>query len=120
MPPPCLRIGSMAVAKPPALLFAFHPVSSFTRETGSRFETTINREFPLINFMVSYPSAIKQRSPAGTAVATLLLWLYLTGAAIFIAGEANSAIEKAAAEAGHPDVRGAGEQRSGGEGTSNQ
>jgi len=54
------------------------------------------------------------------AVATLLLWLYPTGAAIFIGGEANSEIEKAAAEAGHPDVRGAGEQRSGGEGTSNQ
>jgi hypothetical protein len=49
-----LRIGSMAVAKPPALLFAFHPVSSFTKETGSRFETTIKRVFPLINFMVSY------------------------------------------------------------------
>jgi uncharacterized BrkB/YihY/UPF0761 family membrane protein len=41
------------------------------------------------------------------AVATLLLWLYLTGAAIFIGGEANSEIEKAA-EAGHPDVRGPG------------
>lgn len=54
------------------------------------------------------------------AVATLLLWLYPTGAAIFSGGEANSEIEKAAAEAGHPDVRGAGEQRSGGEGTSNQ
>lgn len=52
------------------------------------------------------------------AVATLLLWLYLTGAAIFIGGEANSEIEKAAAEAGHPDVREAGEQRSGGEGSS--
>ena len=49
------------------------------------------------------------------AVATLLLWLYLTGAAIFIGGEANSEIEKAAAEAGHADVRGAGERRSGGE-----
>ncbi len=31
---------------------------------------------------------------------TLLLWLYLTGAAIFIGGEANSEIEKAAAESG--------------------
>jgi uncharacterized BrkB/YihY/UPF0761 family membrane protein len=49
------------------------------------------------------------------AVATLLLWLYLTGAAIFIGGEANSEIEKAAVEAGHADVRGAGERRSGGE-----
>jgi membrane protein len=51
------------------------------------------------------------------AVATLLLWLYLTGAAIFIGGEANSEIEKAAAESGHPDVREAGERRSGGEGS---
>jgi membrane protein len=51
------------------------------------------------------------------AVATLLLWLYLTGAAIFVGGEANSEIEKAAAEAGHPDVREAGERRSGGEGS---
>jgi membrane protein len=54
------------------------------------------------------------------AVATLLLWLYLTGAVIFIGGEANSEIEKAAAEAGHPDVREAGERRSGGEGSSDQ
>jgi membrane protein len=52
------------------------------------------------------------------AVAMLLLWLYLTGAAIFVGGEANSEIEKAAAEAGHADVRDAGEQRSGGEGSS--
>ncbi len=50
------------------------------------------------------------------AVATLLFWLYLTGAAIFIGGEANSEIEKAAAEAGHADVRSAGEKRSDGEG----
>ncbi len=54
------------------------------------------------------------------AVATLLLWLYLTGAAIFMGGEANSEIEKAAAEAGHPDVRGAEERRVGGEGSSDQ
>jgi len=51
------------------------------------------------------------------AVATLLLWLYLTSAAIFIGGEANSEIEKAAAEAGHPDVRSVEERRSGGEGS---
>jgi membrane protein len=54
------------------------------------------------------------------AVATLLMWLYLTGAVIFIGGEANSEIEKAAAEAGQPDVREAGERRSGGEGSSDQ
>ncbi len=47
------------------------------------------------------------------AVATLLLWLYVTGAAIFIGGEANSEIAKAATEAGHPGVRHAGEKRSG-------
>jgi uncharacterized BrkB/YihY/UPF0761 family membrane protein len=52
------------------------------------------------------------------AVAVLLMWLYLTGAAIFIGGEANSEIEKAAAAAGHSDVRGAGERRSGGAGKS--
>ena len=46
-------------------------------------------------------------------MATLLLWLYVTGAAIFIGGEVNSEIEKAAAEAGHGDVREAGERRSG-------
>ncbi len=54
------------------------------------------------------------------SVATLLLWLYLTGAVGFIGGEANSEIEKAAAEAGHPDVREAEERRSGGEDSSEQ
>jgi uncharacterized BrkB/YihY/UPF0761 family membrane protein len=54
------------------------------------------------------------------AVGTLLLWLYLSGAAIFIGGEANSEIENAAAEAGHSDVRKAGERRSGGEGSPDQ
>src|SRR6266702_513863 len=47
-------------------------------------------------------------------VVGVLLWLYLTGAAIFIGGEANSEIEKAAAESGDPDVRRPGQQRSGG------
>jgi membrane protein len=48
------------------------------------------------------------------SVATLLLWLYFTGAAILIGGEANSEIEKAAAEARHSDVRRPEERRSGG------
>jgi membrane protein len=47
------------------------------------------------------------------AVAVLLMWLYITGAATFIGGEANSEIEKAAV-AGHSDVRGVGERRSDG------
>ncbi len=51
------------------------------------------------------------------AVAIVLLWLYVTGAAIFIGGEANSEIEKAASEAGHSDVRHVEERRSGGEGS---
>src|ERR1700733_14436020 len=51
------------------------------------------------------------------AVVVLLLWLYFTGAAIFIGGEANSEIEKAAAKACHADVRGSGERRSGGNGS---
>jgi uncharacterized BrkB/YihY/UPF0761 family membrane protein len=44
------------------------------------------------------------------------MWLYITGAAIFIGGEANSEIEKAVAAGGHSDVRQPGERRSGGEG----
>ena len=55
-----------------------------------------------------------QRYGGLNAVVTLLLWLYLTGAAIFIDGEANSEIEKAAAEAGHTDVRIPRQRRSGG------
>ena len=51
------------------------------------------------------------------AVVTLLLWLYLTSAAIFIGGEVNSEIEKAAAEAGHRDVRRPAERRGGGTGS---
>jgi membrane protein len=56
-----------------------------------------------------------QRIYAGLKpVVALLLWLYFTGAAIFIGGEINSEIEKAAAEAGNLDVRRTGERRSGG------
>jgi membrane protein len=59
-----------------------------------------------------------QRIYAGLKpVATLLLWLYFTGAAILIGGESNSEIEKAAAEAGHSDVRRPEERRSGGTGS---
>jgi membrane protein len=59
-----------------------------------------------------------QRIYAGLKpVVAVLLWLYLTGAAIFIGGEANSEIEKAAAEGGDPDVRRLGQRRSGGNGS---
>ena len=40
------------------------------------------------------------------SVVALLLWLYLTGAAVFIGGEANSEIEKAAASGGAGRVEG--------------
>ncbi|MBB5063686.1 YihY/virulence factor BrkB family protein [Granulicella mallensis] len=56
-----------------------------------------------------------QRIYAGMKpVAALLLWLYFTGSAIFIGGETNSEIEKAATDAGDSDVRRPGQRRSGG------
>jgi membrane protein len=39
------------------------------------------------------------------AVIVLMLWLYLSGAAILIGGEVNSEIRKAAAAAGAPTAR---------------
>lgn len=44
------------------------------------------------------------------AVIVLMLWLYLTGAAILIGGEVNSEIEHAAAKAGQPDAKEEGEK----------
>jgi membrane protein len=49
------------------------------------------------------------------AVVVLLMWLYSTGTAVFIGGEANSEIEKAAAKARHAIVGGSGEKRGSGE-----
>lgn len=47
------------------------------------------------------------------AVITLMLWLYLTGTAVLIGGEVNSEIENAAAQAGEPESRLAGEKAPG-------
>lgn len=48
------------------------------------------------------------------ALAILLLWFYFTGAAILVGGEANSEIENAAAQNGHPDASRPAERRHGG------
>jgi membrane protein len=57
----------------------------------------------LRSYQAHVPSS--QKIYAGlSAIASLLLWLYLTGGALFIGGEANSEIEQAAVEARHPDV----------------
>jgi membrane protein len=44
------------------------------------------------------------------AVIVLMLWLYLTGAAILIGGEVNADIEAAAARQGAPAAKGKGEK----------
>ena len=47
------------------------------------------------------------------AVIILMLWFYLTGAAILIGGEVNSEIENAAAESGDPQAKEKGEKAPG-------
>ena len=44
------------------------------------------------------------------AVIILLLWFYLTGVTILIGGEVNAIIEQAAARAGDPEAKAAGEK----------
>jgi membrane protein len=51
------------------------------------------------------------------AILALLLWLYLTGAAILIGGELNSEIEGAAAARGNPEAKRPGEKAPGGYGS---
>ncbi|HEY0384738.1 MAG TPA: YhjD/YihY/BrkB family envelope integrity protein, partial [Pyrinomonadaceae bacterium] len=44
------------------------------------------------------------------ALIIMMLWFYLTGAAILIGGEINSEVENAAAEAGAPEAKERGEK----------
>jgi membrane protein len=59
-----------------------------------------------LNFFDSYSATYGSLG----ALIILMLWFYLTGAAILIGGEINSEIENAAAEAGEPDAKERGEK----------
>jgi membrane protein len=59
-----------------------------------------------LNFFDSYSATYGSLG----AVIILMLWFYLTGAAILIGGEINSEIENAAAEAGATDAKERGEK----------
>ncbi|HEX8772941.1 MAG TPA: YihY/virulence factor BrkB family protein [Pyrinomonadaceae bacterium] len=59
-----------------------------------------------LNFFDSYGATYGSLG----AVIVLMLWLYLTGAAILIGGEVNSEIENAAAKAGVADAKEKGEK----------
>jgi hypothetical protein len=84
----------------------------YTGSGGSR--GVVGRFNPVSSISQEHFSSSQRTYAAMKPVIALLLWLYFTGAAIFIGGEINSEIEKAAADAGNPDVRRPGEPRSGG------
>jgi membrane protein len=65
-------------------------------------------------YMAYQASKYDQAYGSAGALAILLLWFYFTGAAILIGGEANSEIENAATQHGHPDAGRPGDRRRGG------
>jgi membrane protein len=65
-------------------------------------------------YMAYQASKYDQAYGSAGALAILLLWFYFTGAAILVGGEANSEIENAAEQHGHPDASRPGERRHGG------
>jgi membrane protein len=62
---------------------------------------------------LSYFNSYSATSGALGAVIILMLWLYVSGAAILLGGEINSEIENAAAHHGAPDAKAAGEKAPG-------
>jgi|SRR5579872_4921256 len=106
-----------------ALLYRFGPNLKDRRWQwsipGAAVAATIWAAFALL-FQLYENHFSSQRIYGGlNAVVSLLLWLYFTGAAIFIGGEANSEIEKAGAESHRADVGGPTERRSGGRSDTN-
>jgi membrane protein len=61
-------------------------------------------------FYLSYFNSYSATYGSLGALIILMLWFYLTGAAILVGGEINSEIENAAAEAGAPDAKERGEK----------
>jgi membrane protein len=62
-------------------------------------------------YMAYQASKYDQAYGSAGALAILLLWFYFTGAAILVGGEANSEIENAAKQHGHPDGSRPGDRR---------
>lgn len=64
----------------------------------------------IFKLYLSYSNSYSATYGSLGALIVMMLWFYLTGAAILIGGEINSEIENAAAEAGAPDAKERGEK----------
>lgn len=64
----------------------------------------------IFKLYLSYSNSYSATYGSLGALIVMMLWFYLTGAAILIGGEINSEIENAAAKAGAPDAKERGEK----------